>query len=281
MGDPEPPFSLQVARDRLELDLRYYSSADTSAFEGFVHKLKVGTKQFFRRPKLMVEAVRQLDLRAMYLPDLKRILMDADLKDIKKRWAEAHEIGHSLIWWHSDYLLGDSDCELNPSCHATIEAEAHYAAGQLLFLGDRFVDEAMSSELSFKNVNKLHRSFKNSLTSTLWRYVEEYRGAKPLVGIVSGHPRYPDDGFDPAAPCRYTVQSPFFRQQFSGVTERQLFAAIGSYCWSHQKRGPLGEAEVQLLDDNGEAHLFHFESFRGHYVLTLGRYLRKASRKSA
>ena len=229
----------------------------------------------------MVEAVRQLELRAMYLPDLKRILMDADLKDIKKRCAEAHEIGHSLIWWHSDYLLGDSDYELNPSCHATIEAEANYAAGQLLFLKDRFVAEAMSSELSFKNVKRLQRSFKNTLTSTLWRYVEEYRGDDPLIGIVSGHPLRPGEDFDPASPCRYTIQSSLFRQQFSGVTEEQLFAAISSYCWSHNKSGPLGEGEVRLVDDNGESHLFHFESFKGHYVMTLGRYLRKASRKSA
>jgi hypothetical protein len=70
-----------------------------------------------------------------------------------------------------------------------------------------------------------------------------------------------------------------FRSRFSRVTEVALFGAIRGYCWSHQKPGPLGNGEVTLVDDNGEPHMFHFESFSNKYeVLTLGIHVATLSR---
>ena len=50
---------------------------------------------------------------------------------------------------------------------------------------------------------------------------------------------------------------------------------IQSYCgW--KKNGPLGEAEMSVVDDNGDAHEFHFESFSNTYdTLTLVVHRRK------
>ena len=53
---------------------------------------------------------------------------------IQDRWNEAHEVGHSIIPWHDNLLLGDNEFSLNPNCHEQMEAEANFAAGQLLFL---------------------------------------------------------------------------------------------------------------------------------------------------
>ena len=49
------------------------------------------------------------------------------------------EIGHDIIPWHADMMLGDTEQTLTPSCHEIIEAEANYAAGQLLFMASRFL----------------------------------------------------------------------------------------------------------------------------------------------
>ncbi|MDR2409710.1 MAG: ImmA/IrrE family metallo-endopeptidase, partial [Bacteroidales bacterium] len=51
----------------------------------------------------------------------------------KKRWAEAHEIGHSILSWHQVFLHGDPNSTLSIGCKEKIESEANYTAGQILF----------------------------------------------------------------------------------------------------------------------------------------------------
>jgi hypothetical protein len=49
---------------------------------------------------------------------------------------------------------------------------------------------------------------------------------------------------------------------------------IKSYC-SWKKRGPLGQAEMAITDDNGDEHIFPLETFSNtHDVLTLITYVK-------
>ncbi|NQT37797.1 MAG: DUF955 domain-containing protein [Planctomycetes bacterium] len=290
VGNPEPPLSLQIIRDRLKLDLRYYSTVDHSFVRDAVHAIKVAGKQVLQRPTLLIDAVRRFDLRALWLPDRKRILIDQDLHPLKHRWAEVHETAHAIIPWHADYLLGDADTELSPTCCATIEAEANYACGQILFLQERFVEEVMSLPVTIESLKNLKQRFDNTYTSTLWRMVEEYCGSRPVVGIVSVHPIRLSDDFEPSDPCRYVIQSAKFREEFGKVTEVELFNALGSYC-SRKRGGHLGTGQVSLVDDNGQQHEFLFETFclrykkpdqdLGFQALTLGVHQRKLSTGAA
>jgi hypothetical protein len=195
---------------------------------------------------------------------------------MKHRWNEAHEIGHDLIPWHAGMMLGDTEQTLTPTCHEIIEAEANYAAGQLLFMADRFRAEATAITPSLDVVKKLSRDFGNTVTSTLWRFVEQAHGDRPMVALVTGHPhpakRKPD--FDAANPCRYCVESPLFRERFGQILEPELFRIVVGYSGA-QRGGTLGEAEVVLNDRNGEWHVFAFETFfNSHEALTLGYWLR-------
>jgi hypothetical protein len=96
----------------------------------------------------------------------------------------------------------------------------------------------------------------------------------PALGIVSQHPRYPDGDFDPTDPCRYFIRSRLFEERYSGLTERDCFNIVRSYC-SWRKRGPIGKEEIILRDDRQEEHLFLFEAFHnGHELLTLITYLK-------
>ena len=142
LGQPEPPLQLDTVRELLRLDRHYYSSAEHSVLREVSHRLLVAGKQVLARPTLLFEAIRKFDLKALFVPDRKRILIDASLPDAKQRWSEAHEIGHSVIPWHGDTMLGDSRHTLTPACHVRIENEANYAAGQLLFLQESFVQDA-------------------------------------------------------------------------------------------------------------------------------------------
>jgi hypothetical protein len=66
-------------------------------------------------------------------------------------------------------------------------------------------------------------------------------------------------------------------EQFSSITEADTFDMVRNYC-SWNKRGPLGEKELVLTDDNGEDHVFRFETFSNtHDVLTLITYMQPHS----
>ncbi len=276
LGQPEPPIDLRVVRDLLKLDRGYYSTTDDSLLRETFSRMKVAGLQVLLRPTILDDAVRSLSLKALYLPDQKRILLDKDLPSLKHRWNEAHEIGHDIIPWHAGMMLGDTEQTLTPACHEIMEAEANYGAGQLLFLAHRFAMEATDSIPSLSLVRSLSKGFGNTMTSTLWRFVEQAHGGRPIVALVTGHPhptRRKSD-FDAAQPCRYCVESPPFRERFGALKETDLFTAIVAYCGS-QGGGSLGQSEVVLYDRNGEPHLFGFETFfNRHEALTLGHWLR-------
>ncbi len=85
-------------------------------------------------------------------------------------------------------MLGDNARTLSPDCREQVEAEANFAAGRLLFLRDRFTDEVRSVEPSIKAIQRLRNIFGNTLSTTLYRFVESAGTDLPLVGMITGHP---------------------------------------------------------------------------------------------
>lgn len=270
LGNPEPPVRMEMVFDRLKLDRKYYSSTEDGFLKDTAHKLKVAGKQILLRPSIIFEAVKKFSLKALLLPDKKRILIDKELPATKQRWAEGHEVCHSIIPWHDNLMLGDTKVTLNPACHHQMETEANYGAGRLLFLQDQFRDYLGSDQMSMKYIKTLASKFGNSITSTLWRAVEHLEC--PAIGIISGHPKHPPEGFDAGNPCEYFIRSRSFIERFDNVEEVGLFSTVNSYCgWV--KRGPLGADEVVLQDAAGQEHIFTFETFHnGYQALTLGLY---------
>lgn len=275
LDNPEPPLNLDDVRELLRLDRGYYTASDPGLLQETVSRLRIATKQVIERPALLAEAIQKFQLKALYLPDQKRILLDKDQPKPKHRWNEAHEVGHSLLPWHHESMLGDDKFTLQPDCHAQLEEEANYAAGRMLFLRDQFTDHAKGCQPNLESVRMLKQTFGNTMTTTFWRCVETWGDEYPAVGIISGHPhpRMRKEDFDPANPCRYFIQSAIFAHQFSKVAETDLFDEVTGYC--RPGRGPIGETELPLADDNGDYHIFKFETFWNHYdALTLGIYLR-------
>jgi hypothetical protein len=268
LGNPEPPLQLEPVRDLLMLDKGYYSPDDPGVMGELVHRLKVAGKQIVKRPMLLFDAIKSFNLKALFLPDKRRIMLDSTVPTVKQRWYEAHEISHSVIPWHDAVMLGDTVQTLSPACHEQIESEANYAAGQLLFFGARFSEELLASNRNISGIKAVAKSYGNTITSTLWRMVES--SDLPVVGTIGGHPRFPTSDFIPSDPFRYMIRSRLFEAQFGNVTEIRLLSAIETYC-SYRKRGPLGSSEVVLTDDNGAQQVFEFESFsNGYETLTLG-----------
>lgn len=273
LGNPEPPLDLREVRELLRLDLHYYSSTEDGPLREYVSRMKRGAKQLVYRPTLLLDVVQKAGLRALWLPDRKRILIDEEIPDLKKRHAEAHEIIHSVTPHHKAFLLGDDRETLRESFQEELEGEANYGASELLFLREHFSRMMRDMPCCFETVRTLHETFGNTLTMTLWRVVEGAPDATPLFGMISPHPwRVPAD-FDPSHPIRYFIESPGFRRQFGDVTEVSAFKAMRSYAAS-RRGGPLGEGEVMFTSVTGECHRFRMETFfNGHEALTLGAYL--------
>lgn len=124
-------------------------------------------------------------------------------------------------------------------CHQQIEAKANYAAGQLLFLRERFMDEARSLSPGFDSINKLQSRYQNTITTTPWRYVELNSGT--AVAAISAHPHRTRRNFSSRNPLRYFIRSRSFQQQFPGVTEAGIFQGIQKIC-SDATGGLLGGA---------------------------------------
>jgi hypothetical protein len=274
LGNPEPPLDLQTVRELLRLDLEYYRADDPSVLHEVVSRIRVAGKQVLKRPSLLYEAIRKFDLRALYIPDQKRILIDSTQPKLKHRWSESHEIGHSILPWHEGAMLGDNQQTLLPHCHEQLEAEANFAAGLLLFLQDQFERQALDHMPTIASVKNLKPIFGNTYTTTFWRCVEAWGSSVPIVGLVTDHPHLVNGSVAGTLddPCKHLIRSEAFAAQFSGIKAADLFSVMQAYC-AARKGGPLGATETWLTDDNGDQHCFHFESFSFHYqVLTLGTY---------
>lgn len=275
LGNPEPPLRLEDVRELLKLDVGFYTANDPGLAEEVISRIKVATIQIYKRPTLLIEAIQKLSLKALYIPDRKQILLDRSLPELKHRWNEAHEVGHSLLPWHEAVMHGDNDHTLSRNCLEHVEAEANYAAGRLLFLRGRFNEEALSKEVSLASVKELSKTYGNTISTTLYRFVEAVGDENPVVGMITCHPhidRRPHD-HDPSKPCKYVIQSTAFQTKFGKVTEVELFNALTKYC-TNKSGGLLGQCDLILTDDNGDSHRFYFETFYNRYdALTLGIYL--------
>lgn len=267
LDQPEPPLDLDAVRELLRLDRQFYSSAEDGILKEVIHKLQIGARQVLTRPSRILTAIRTRKLRALWVPERRRVLIDSSIP-AKQRWAEAHEITHSLVPHHQILTLGDPDYTLAPACHDQIEAEANYGAGRLLFLRERFCEELFSGPVAFSRVRELQKVFKNSLTSTLWRTVETLD--IPALGVVSIHPwTLPPNG---SQPVRHFIRSPRFAEEFSGVDEAEIFRRLAHVVY-RRGGGPIGEDEVVLEDSSGDEHIFVFECFGNtHDTLTLALY---------
>jgi hypothetical protein len=271
LGNPEPPLRLELVRELLSLDLKYYSSTDVSPLAEYAHRIKVAGKQLVARPSLILDVLKKAKLSGLWLPDNRRIFIDEEIPSAKHRWIEAHETTHSFIPWHKDFLLGDDEETLDPTCHAIIEAEANFGAGRLLFFGERFHSEARDCAATFESIKLLKSRYGNTLTSTFWRFVEDRDPNIATFGLISQHPNHPDIGQGANGKAvRHFVTSAAFRNRFPRVSAADVYEVVRRNS-SWKRRGPVVSGIDSLLDIAGRPAKFALDGFCNSYeVLTYG-----------
>lgn len=273
LGNPEPPLSLDVVRHLQKLDLTYYSKTDLNLLDEMAHRAKMAGSTLMSSARRMIEVVEKFNLRGLLMlkQDEKKIFIDNDVVQLKRRFIIAHEILHDLLPWHRSLLLGDNESTLSPSCHQLMEAEANYGARRLIFLGDRFQREAKDLELSWKSIQAVRERYGNTLTTALWQMVCERYPDHPVFGLISRHPLHPEIGgrVDGSA-VSHMMRSKGFQIRFSKVVSADAYRLVRTYI-SGRKKGPIGSGICRMVDSNGETCEFEMSSFsNGYDVLTFG-----------
>lgn len=276
LGYPEPPLKLEEVRALQKLDLTYYSKSDLNMLDEIAHRTKMAGSTMMTSAKRMVEIVDKFALRGLLMlkEDEKKIFIDNQVYELKRRFVIAHEITHDLLPWHRSLLLGDNDASLSLNCHQTMEAEANFGARQLIFMGEQFRKEALDCTFDWKTVEAMKKRYGNTLTTTLWQMVCERDPAQPVFGMISRHPYHATigkraNGEDVA----YFIRSDAFRERFANVTDVDGFSALRRYASRTRRRGPIGEDVETFTDVNGELHDFDMFTFsNGYDLLTYGVY---------
>jgi Zn-dependent peptidase ImmA (M78 family) len=256
IGNPDPPIDLAQARLIQKLDLRYYSIDSPDLIDRFTHRLRVAGN-LFTNFALVKEAVSTMGLKALLVPSKRRILIDDAMPNIKKRWAEAHEITHDLLDWHQDFMFGDSQLELSPGCQEMMEAEANYGAGQLVYPDYFFNDFVTGRSISIETARDLKDATGNSLASACWRLAEQ--SAKPAFLLVC------EKGV-----AKYLTPSRTFHARFSRFSVADFLALVKVKTRFYGK-GPLGSFVTTIEDDDARPNEFEVEAFSNTYsVLIMG-----------
>ncbi len=215
----EPPLDINEIIDHLNIYFGYYNLEDPSLKDEIWHKLHIGLTK-------AKDILGKISLKGLWLPTSNKILLDVDLPNSKKKWTTAHEIIHKLLPTHRIILLGDTAETLDPEYHDMMESEANYGASSLIFLGEVFTEEAHSYSPSFKSIQDLSKRYRNSLTTTLRRYVE-YGYLEPICGLISK----PLWDLTSNGSCRYYFKSESFITQFANVKKEELLEIrSGSGC---------------------------------------------------
>lgn len=117
LGNPEPPLKLDEVRAIQKLDLTYYSKTDLDLLDEIAHRVTLAGHKITSTAKRMYDVVTKAGLKALIVPDQRRIYIDDAVVDKKRRFIQAHEITHDLLPWHKSLLLGDNEESLSPRCH--------------------------------------------------------------------------------------------------------------------------------------------------------------------
>ena len=122
-------------------------------------------------------------------------------------------------------------------------------------------------EPSFSTIEQLAKSYGNTLTTTLWRMVEDRAPDQPAFGMVSIHPKHPEIGAtDSGRRVRYFIRSEAFRRDFPKVTPEDAFAVLTEHS-SWKRGGPVVDCEHQFEDSLGAPTTFRVESFSNTHAL--------------
>jgi hypothetical protein len=107
----------------------------------------------------------------------KILYVDESLSPTRRRFTQAHEIGHHALPWHEGAYFVDDRTNLSPDTRRLLEREANAFAAEVLFGLNRFTDEADAYRPGLGGPLAIAGRYGASSHAALRRYAE-----------TSGHP---------------------------------------------------------------------------------------------
>ncbi len=163
---------------------------------------------------------RSLDLRAALSLNDRLVATQSGLSDKRKRFGIFHEIGHFILPEHRDKLFLDDDATLSWWTKKQIEREANEIAAEILFQGNRFTEEALSSPTSVRTVTEIAPKYGASYESAMRRYTERHVLPCAVIVFDKVHPDSEEAEFEESEyKIHYTITSPSFRKKYFSALE--------------------------------------------------------------
>jgi hypothetical protein len=242
----EPPLAAEVCLDRRRLRIAEQSLDELlrDAHQSGLHDGKV-------------DAMLEVQERSVWLRD--------GLHPNQERFCTLHEVGHDAIPWQRELLHYCSIFDLPPSVQREFELEATAFAVECLFLGERFMEEALSLPFGLAAPMQLSDRYDVSYEAAFRHYVEWY--PRPCCLLIS-RPLPPSGALWVAGPTsryelRYYVPSPSFR---SHIPPKQQFSCRALW---QVYMGDVVEHELPIGRDE-RRKVYYAQSFTNSYkVFTL------------
>jgi hypothetical protein len=205
-------------------------------------------------PREVATTGRQL-LGALWF-ERREVYVDLAQPEPRRRFTDAHEAMHALCPWHEAALREDTDAELFRDTSLTIEAEANYGAGLLIFQGRRFAERIADAPRGMATVAALAEEHGASRQATLHHFAQHHPAPVALLSIG----RFPRR--DGRLPVWRAVASPSFRRRFGppaadlapGRPLRELVEAARRFAAPAAARLRLPDGSGTLRHWTAEAH---------------------------
>jgi Zn-dependent peptidase ImmA (M78 family) len=147
-GIAHPPVRVEVFLDHLKLHRDFYDLQSPGFLDRAKHTIRVHGRR-------LVELIQRVKLVAVLFYDEDRIVVDADLPDVKRDFPSFHEVAHRVCHWHQPFFYGDTAQTLDPDWHEQLESEANHGASTMMFCGSVFTREALDTAREWASVAAL------------------------------------------------------------------------------------------------------------------------------
>ncbi|MCW3492028.1 ImmA/IrrE family metallo-endopeptidase [Microbacterium sp. SSM24] len=182
----------------------------------------------------------------------RRYYVDASLTLDRRRFTEAHEIGHHTLPWHRLAYFADDYHTLATDTRDLLELEANLFSAEILFAGDRFNREADDWAPSLDVPLALNGRYQVSAAAAIRRYISD--SSRPVAVVGTGM-------FSSASGALpifegITSQSVSFAKKYGPVRQmlpKALTPAIypGISAIRPDKRGKIDACEMVLQTNRG------------------------------